>query len=138
MASMFIPKWLCCTESMLEVHYNELLKMIEEIGRDVKPSYTSNKVSTDRLKKSMLALINVIHVVCCSMCMWSTFTADIMMARGVLRDCMADLDKLVNWNQNILHMHNLQIIYYYCMHHVPVQCEGLYISPFQIFGKSSA
>ena len=38
--------------SLLETHYNELLKTIEEIGRDVKPSYTSNKVSTDRLKKS--------------------------------------------------------------------------------------
>lgn len=58
------------TGSLLETHYNELLKTIEEIGRDVKPSYTNNKVSTDRLKKN------------------------IMIARGVLRDCMGDLERL--------------------------------------------
>ncbi len=40
------------SESSLETHYNELLRMIEEIGRDVKPSYTNSKSSTDRLKKS--------------------------------------------------------------------------------------
>lgn len=31
--------------------------MIEEIGRDVKPSYTNSKSSTDRLKKSKPTLL---------------------------------------------------------------------------------
>ena len=39
-------------EPNLERHYNDLLKVISEIGRDVKPAYTNNKVSTDRLRKS--------------------------------------------------------------------------------------
>ncbi|XP_064391720.1 cyclin-dependent kinase 2-associated protein 1-like [Halichondria panicea] len=60
------------SESLLETHYNELLRMIEEIGRDVKPSYTNSKSSTDRLKKN------------------------IMLARAVLRDCLSDLDKLAS------------------------------------------
>lgn len=40
------------TGSQLEFHYNELLKVIEDIGRDVKPAYTTSKVSTDKLRKS--------------------------------------------------------------------------------------
>ncbi len=45
------------SESLLETHYNELLRMIEEIGRGVKPSYTNSKSSTDRLKKSKPTLL---------------------------------------------------------------------------------
>lgn len=37
---------------MLDARYNELVKMIAEIGKDVKPSYTNSKVHADRLKKS--------------------------------------------------------------------------------------
>ncbi len=36
----------------LEAHYDDMLKIISEIGRDVKPAYTNSKVSTDRLRKS--------------------------------------------------------------------------------------
>ena len=43
---------LAAVEPNLERHYNDLLKVISEIGRDVKPAYTNNKVSTDRLRKS--------------------------------------------------------------------------------------
>ena len=39
-------------EPLLEQRYNQLLKMIAEIGRDIKPSYTNSKVHADRLKKS--------------------------------------------------------------------------------------
>ena len=79
--------------SLLETHYNELLKTIEEIGRDVKPSYTSNKVSTDRLKKSkpLAVIIHALPLIA-SVCV----CADIMMARGVLRDCMGDLERLAS------------------------------------------
>ena len=44
-------------EPNLERHYNDLLKVISEIGRDVKPAYTNSKVSTDRLRKSMPSII---------------------------------------------------------------------------------
>lgn len=44
---------LTAVEPNLERHYNDLLKAISDIGRDVKPAYTNNKVSTDRLRKSM-------------------------------------------------------------------------------------
>lgn len=39
-------------ETMLESHYSEFSKIVMEIGRDIKPVYTSNKVAIDRLKKS--------------------------------------------------------------------------------------
>lgn len=39
-------------DTMLESHYSELSKIVMEIGRDIKPVYTSNKVAIDRLKKS--------------------------------------------------------------------------------------
>lgn len=39
-------------EQNLEKHYNELLKLIGEIGRDIKPAYTNSKLSADRLRKS--------------------------------------------------------------------------------------
>lgn len=41
-------------EAALEAHYNELLHVIGDIGRDVKPAYTSSKVSIDKLRKSKL------------------------------------------------------------------------------------
>ena len=57
-------------QKTLESRYNDLLKVIGDIGRDVKPAYTNSKVSADRLKKN------------------------IMIARGVLRECLTELDKL--------------------------------------------
>ena len=36
----------------LQTHYDELLRVIAEIGKDVKPAYTNSKVSADRLKRS--------------------------------------------------------------------------------------
>lgn len=56
----------------LETHYNELVRMIAEIGKDIKPAYTNSRVSTERLRKN------------------------IMVARGVVRECFSDLDKLAN------------------------------------------
>ena len=50
-------------EPNLERHYNDLLKVISEIGRDVKPAYTNNKVSTDRLRKSTAWIVTLILLV---------------------------------------------------------------------------
>ena len=36
----------------LEARYNELLKLIAEVGKDIKPSYTNGKGHSDRLRKS--------------------------------------------------------------------------------------
>ena len=36
----------------LQTHYEELLKAIAEVGKDVKPAYTNSKISADRLKRS--------------------------------------------------------------------------------------
>lgn len=58
-------------EPPLQVHYNELLRVISDIGRDVKPAYTCSKISTDKLRKN------------------------IMMARTILRECQADLEKII-------------------------------------------
>lgn len=53
---MFVFFLIWTVEPNLEKHYNDLLKAISEIGRDVKPAYTNNKVSTDRLRKSMYSV----------------------------------------------------------------------------------
>ena len=73
----------------LETHYTELLKLVGEIGRDVKPAYTNNKVSTDRLRKSK-SNIFCSDKYCDFVLSWS----DIMIARGVVRECLSDLDRL--------------------------------------------
>ena len=39
-------------QTNLQSHYEELLRVIGEVGKDVKPAYTNNKVSADRLKRS--------------------------------------------------------------------------------------
>lgn len=36
----------------LQTHYEELLRVIAEVGKDVKPAYTNSKISADRLKRS--------------------------------------------------------------------------------------
>ena len=38
----------------LQTHYDELLRVIAEVGKDVKPAYTNSKMSADRLKRSTL------------------------------------------------------------------------------------
>ncbi|CAD6187843.1 unnamed protein product [Caenorhabditis auriculariae] len=49
-------------------NYQQLLALIEEIGRDIRPSYTGNKVCAERLKRSL------IH------------------ARHLLKECVVDAD----------------------------------------------
>ncbi|KAL5478166.1 hypothetical protein EMCRGX_G025058 [Ephydatia muelleri] len=61
-------------EQQLEAHYSELMKLISEIGKDIKPAYTNSKLAADRLRKN------------------------IVVARGVLRECVSDLDKLSGTN----------------------------------------
>ena len=36
----------------LQTHYEELLRLVAEVGKDVKPAYTNSKISADRLKRS--------------------------------------------------------------------------------------
>lgn len=36
----------------LQTHYDELVRVIAEVGKDVKPAYTNSKTSADRLKRS--------------------------------------------------------------------------------------
>lgn len=36
----------------LEMRYNEFVKMVNEIGKDVKPAYTNSRSHVDRLKRS--------------------------------------------------------------------------------------
>ena len=38
----------------LEARYTELLKIIGDVGKDVKPAYTNSKTHSDRLRKSEL------------------------------------------------------------------------------------
>ena len=44
-------------ESNLQTHYDELLRVIGEVGKDIKPAYTNSKVSADRLKRSELRTV---------------------------------------------------------------------------------
>lgn len=34
--------------------YNQLLAIIEELGKDIRPTYTGNKMSAERLKRSII------------------------------------------------------------------------------------
>ena len=78
------------TEAPLQAHYNELLRVIGDIGRDVKPAYTSNKVSTDKLRKSEGFALKMSSLVT-----GEPFkSTDIMIGRNILRDCQADLENL--------------------------------------------
>lgn len=54
----------------LQTHYEELLRVIAEVGKDVKPAYTNSKISADRLKRN------------------------IALARSALRDCLLDIERL--------------------------------------------
>ena len=67
--------------------YNSLLANIAEVGRDVKPAYTNNKSSSERLRKSKMAIMNdnvdnVIHIY-----------TDIVITRNTIRDLMVELEK---------------------------------------------
>ena len=37
----------------LEQRYDELMRLVAEIGKDIKPAYTNSKVQSDRLRKSV-------------------------------------------------------------------------------------
>ena len=43
---------LASGDAYFAVKYNNLLANIAEVGRDVKPAYTNNKSSSERLRKS--------------------------------------------------------------------------------------
>lgn len=40
------------SQHRFQKRYNELLVVIADIGKDVKPAYTSNKIAVDKLKRS--------------------------------------------------------------------------------------
>ena len=43
----------------LEQRYDELMRLVAEIGKDIKPAYTNSKVQGDRLKKSACVCVCV-------------------------------------------------------------------------------
>ena len=44
----------------MEDRYEELLSLVGDMGREVKPAYTGNKNSAERLKKSILAARGIV------------------------------------------------------------------------------
>lgn len=55
--------------------YTQLLSMIDELGKDIRPTYNANRNCSDRLKRS------------------------IQHARGLVRECMAELEKNARMQQ---------------------------------------
>ena len=54
---MFLSHFVCfllaaAKKPALEMRYNEFVKMVNEIGKDVKPAYTNSRSHVDRLKRS--------------------------------------------------------------------------------------
>jgi hypothetical protein len=45
----------------LEQRYGEFLKVVSEIGKDVKPTYTNSKFHSDRLKRSKIGLFGNVY-----------------------------------------------------------------------------
>ena len=76
---------LASRDAYFAVKYNNLLANIAEVGRDVKPAYTNNKSSSERLRKSKMAIMNdnIINVV----------HTDIVITRNTIRDLMVELEK---------------------------------------------
>lgn len=56
--------------------YTQLLSMIDELGKDIRPTYNANRNCSDRLKRS------------------------IQHARGLVRECMAELEKNARQHHN--------------------------------------
>ncbi|KAI0986867.1 hypothetical protein GJ496_008035 [Pomphorhynchus laevis] len=54
----------------LSKRYNQLLQLINEMGRDVKSNYSGNKAAADRLKRNIIA------------------------ARSIIRDCQIECDRI--------------------------------------------
>ena len=48
-------------DAYFAVKYNNLLANIAEVGRDVKPAYTNNKSSSERLRKNIVITRNTIR-----------------------------------------------------------------------------
>jgi len=56
-------------EKTLEDRYGDLLKVIGDIGKDVKPAYTNNKMSADRLKRSeKIIILSFLDEGMCGLC----------------------------------------------------------------------
>lgn len=52
--------FLASRDAYFAVKYNNLLANIAEVGRDVKPAYTNNKSSSERLRKSKEEIVNYV------------------------------------------------------------------------------
>jgi len=78
---------LVSRDAYFAVKYNALLANIAEVGRDVKPAYTNNKSSSERLRKSMCIQYKYDFI------MSGFYFIDIVLTRNTIRDLMVELEK---------------------------------------------
>lgn len=59
------PKPKPVHQAVPSTRYNELLRVIEELGKDVKPTYAGSKNAAERLRKgkTLLAWIRTFHLI---------------------------------------------------------------------------
>ena len=55
--SKILSSLLALKKPALELRYNEFVKMVNEIGKDVKPAYTNSRSHVDRLKRSEYSIL---------------------------------------------------------------------------------
>ena len=78
---------LASGDAYFAVKYNNLLANIAEVGRDVKPAYTNNKSSSERLRKSKEYFNRR------NKGKLMFFNTDIVITRNTIRDLMVELEK---------------------------------------------
>lgn len=49
-----LPQYSVPAPQLPQSKYSQLLAVIEELGKDIRPTYTGNKMSTERLKRSII------------------------------------------------------------------------------------
>lgn len=67
-----VPQYTVPAAQHPQSKYSQLLAVIEELGKDIRPTYTGNKMSAERLKRS------IIH------------------ARILVRECLIETEKAGN------------------------------------------
>lgn len=49
-----LPQYSVPAPQLPQSKYSQLLAVIEELGKDIRPTYTGNKMSAERLKRSII------------------------------------------------------------------------------------
>ena len=78
-----LPQYSVPASSNLQTanKYQQLLAIIEELGKDIRPSYAQNRVSHDRLKRYIIQVVVNVFVLVCR----SHFLTQ--QARAMIREC---------------------------------------------------